>query len=372
MNNKNNFRLQAKKLFLTYPQCDVDKGDALVKIMELFLDYDVEWIVVAREKHKDGSNHLHCAINLNTKLHTRNPHKLDCIGGKHGNYQVMRNPSKVLAYIIKDGDYVEHGITVEDYLNCIKSKTSTKSCVVATKILQRDWAMEDVLAEYPGFFMMNKRKIEDFYSYVVLMSEEKQVDWYGIRSKSQTKVEKRIEKWINKNVREVREFKQRQLYIYGPPNTGKTSLINLLEKSLHIYYMPVEDFYDHYEDGIYDMVVLDEFKGQKSITFLNKWLQGGPCPIRKKGSQAVKMHNVPMIILSNYCLDDCYKHVDPMALESLKARLEIIPVEQYLEYRLKTSDDLILDEMFIPQREDLSILDEMYTEEEDTEIIEID
>lgn len=84
--------------------------------------------------------------------------------------------------------------------------------------------------------------------------------------------------------------------------------------------MPLlEDFYDFYFDEKFDLVVLDEFKGQKTIQFLNLWLQGGDMTIRKKGSQYIKRKNLPMIILSNYSLDDCYK--DQLKLSTLRARL---------------------------------------------------
>lgn len=85
--------------------------------------------------------------------------------------------------------------------------------------------------------------------------------------------------------------------------------------------MPLlEDFYDLYDDDLYDLVCLDEFRGQKTIQFLNLWLQGGlPMSVRKKGSQGLKRKNLPMIICSNFALENVYK--DANKIDSLRTRL---------------------------------------------------
>ena len=38
-----------------------------------------------------------------------------------------------------------------------------------------------------------------------------------------------------------------------------------------------EDFYDEYEDGCFDLVVLDEYKAHKKIQFLTPGLMDSPC-----------------------------------------------------------------------------------------------
>lgn len=84
--------------------------------------------------------------------------------------------------------------------------------------------------------------------------------------------------------------------------------------------MPLaEDFYDYYNDDDYDMIVLDEFKGQKTIQFLNEWLQGSPMTFRRKGSQGLKRSNLPMVIISNFHLGEIYK--DQVKVGLLQSRL---------------------------------------------------
>ena len=93
-----------------------------------------------------------------------------------------------------------------------------------------------------------------------------------------------------------------------------------------------EEFYDQYSDD-YDLVVMDEFKGQKKITFLNEFLQGSTMSIRKKGSQGIKQKNLPVIILSNLTLETCYRKANEDGrLDSLRARLEIVEVDSFIDF----------------------------------------
>lgn len=92
-----------------------------------------------------------------------------------------------------------------------------------------------------------------------------------------------------------------------------------------------EDWLDGF-DNDYDLVVIDEFKGQKTIQFLNEFLQGSRMTLKQKGKQYLKEKNVPVIILSNFRLDECYPkaHLDNR-LDTLACRLEIIEVEEFIK-----------------------------------------
>lgn len=68
------FRLSAKALFVTYPQCPVPKDTMMAHLAGKL---DVEWAMVAQEEHKDGNAHLHALIKLNKKLDTKNARLLD-------------------------------------------------------------------------------------------------------------------------------------------------------------------------------------------------------------------------------------------------------------------------------------------------------
>lgn len=118
------FRLEAKNLFLTYPQCTMNKEDLLEKIKLKWVD--LAFAVVARELHEDGSPHLHCLISLPVRFRTRNASALDELTGQHGNYQSARNVRKVMQYVTKGNEYCSYKVDVDQYLNDKEQKQNSK------------------------------------------------------------------------------------------------------------------------------------------------------------------------------------------------------------------------------------------------------
>jgi len=110
-------------LFLTYPQ--FSRGDAppvlealKLKLLGQLNPYVVRGRipggfdkgVIAREKHQDGSYHLHCWLRCSAvdKQIFIDHADLD-LEGHHGNYQGAKSDSAVLKYCTKDGDYIWWG-----------------------------------------------------------------------------------------------------------------------------------------------------------------------------------------------------------------------------------------------------------------------
>lgn len=140
--------------------------------------------------------------------------------------------------------------------------------------------------------------------------------------------------WVNSNVCQSRPFRSRQLYIWGPPAVGKTTFLRLLEKSLRIYYMPTdENFYDMYDDDDYDLIVIDEFKGQKTIQDLNRWLDGQNMSIRQKGRQCMKLKNLPVIIVSNFPPHIVYRNkFEKGELEPFTSRVVVVEIKTMIPF----------------------------------------
>jgi hypothetical protein len=213
---------------------------------------------------------------------------------------------------VKDGDFLAKGIDVNSYIEAARTKQNTKSSIHAKTIMDGGSHL-DVMREDPGFYMMNMKKIKDFEAEVRLTGQKKEGDWNafiqaGIDRDLLLRDDIRVFiHWLYENIKVKREFKGRQLFLRGDTNWGKTSFFRVCEKMLRIYWLPMdEEFYDEWRDNFYDLVVLDEFKACKKIRWLNKFLDGQTMYMRQKGSQAVKTQNVPVVILSNYTLDECY------------------------------------------------------------------
>lgn len=319
-------RLQAKNWFLTFPQTCTSKEEASERLISHFST--LKGAIVAQEKHADGNTHLHIALFLTEKLRLRDQTYFDFICGKHGNYQTMKSPKDCIAYVTKADTQPKIIGTIPAVSKGSKSPKSDQ----AAQMIRSGSTLNEVEEKLPGFFLLNKRKLEEYQS------------WYSIKRmrlallpfklpilySGEDLATKDIVEWLNMNLFIQRPFKSPQLYIFGPTNTCKTSLGMLLSQYCMVYRMPLlEDFYDSYHDQDYDLVILDEFKGQKTIQFLNLWLDGQPMSVRKKGSQGFKNKNLPMIICSNYRLDECYK--DLAKISTLEARLKIIELQQKID-----------------------------------------
>lgn len=105
------FRLQGKRFFLTYPQCERPPAEAASQLRELVGD-KYSGSIVAQEKHEDGHDHLHVYVELNTRLDVRKADYFDVIGGKHGNYQVVRSADAVKRYVTKESPGLVDNITL--------------------------------------------------------------------------------------------------------------------------------------------------------------------------------------------------------------------------------------------------------------------
>lgn len=332
--SKKRFRLQGKKFLLTYPQCDVKK-EVVVERLKRKWPTEMQGYVVCEEAHKDGTPHLHVFIQFKDKLQINGEHTLDFITGQHGNYKGVTSVRGSINYCIKGSNYVVEGFDVE----AILKKKGPKSSAVAKMILEGK-TLTEINDVDPGYVMMNKRKLEDYESWVKLENNKKRkLPWVPPAVDGLTDSDKQIAQWICLNIRQTRKFKAPQLFITGPKNLGKTSLIEWLERSLSVYHIPqTEEFYDLYSDE-YDLVVFDEFKGQKTIQWMNLFLQGSPMNIRKKGSQYLKQKNLPVIILCNYSLGDCYpKARDDGRLDTLLTRLDIVEVDSFINFYKDKSD----------------------------------
>ena len=330
-----NFRIAAKKLFLTYPQCE-EHPEFVVQQCIDYWGADLDWVVCGRELHMDGNEHLHVAIALKKRVDFKSPDCLDFLVGQHGDYRTMKNKVKCLRYCTKEGDFEEHGIDVEVFLEAHRSHKTVQSVEVAQGVMNGD-TLVSLNLRFPGFFLQNLPKIQTYQSWYEVMQSLDSGNMTALPEISPlmlSNTERRIFSWIGGNLigSPTRAFSKPQLFLHGITSLGKTSLLMLLAKSFRVFWTPMdEDFYDGYSDNDYDLIVMDEFKAQKKITWLNGFVQGSPHKMRIKGGQVTKAKNLPVIVTSNYSLAGCYHHaaVDgSVALEALQRRFEEIELTE--------------------------------------------
>lgn len=322
-NRKNSFRAEGMNWLLTYPQCSVTKEDVLKNVLAKS-SLKVLAVIVGQENHADGELHLHMIICLESKLRTRDAHYWDFITGKHGNYKVVNAPKKAYAYVTKeDPNPLIHGIIPKAFLTSPTSKSE-----IVAKMLLSGCTVRSVIEEMPGYSLANLTKLISFRSYITTVSntDAKKYKELSIQYGGKDENTSRIVEWLNGNLFKQRKFKAKQLWISGPPNTMKTTLLMKLSEYTRIYPLPLgEDFYDSYDDDSFDLIVADEYKAHKPITFLNSFVQGGlVMNLRIKGGQIFKKKNLPVIICSNYNIEENYTKSGFVALDSINQRFDQI------------------------------------------------
>lgn len=332
------YRIETKSIFYTWPQCDTDKEIVLSRMIPFWQKYGIEFIIVCQEKHKDGNLHLHALSVCENKRSCTTARWADHFAGKHGDYVTARGIKKSVEYIQKKGDWVVYPPNYdfakrwrEAFPNGHKRKVGDQ---VATHLREGgNWKQLVLTSEHSGFVMLNFRKIEEYESALkrakaaesALASKEawRYVDVLPSMSSS----EQLIVQWMNKNLGGIsRTLGEAQLYVHGTTGVGKTHLVQKLRTFFRVYDVCMnEDWMDDYCDEDYDLVVMEEFKGQKQITWMNQFLDGQPCPLRRRGKSAyLKTKNLPVIILSNWSLERAYKNSSEEKLAPLLRRLFVV------------------------------------------------
>ena len=246
------WRLQAKRLFLTYPQCSDSKKEMMQRIKTRF-GPNLEYSVVAKEQHKDGTPHLHALIVLKQPYRSSKSHDLDVLTqhSQHGNYTAVRNLTQTLKYIAKEGNYLEEGISLANAIASTDQKKSTRSAIIAMKI-QSGSTLRDLMIQDPGYMLLHGRRVKEYLTTWTHMNQAPPKIWkeLSVTNPLTSDPSVMIKIWLNTNVLKDRHLRQPQLYVHGPGGIGKTTMIMQLAQYLRIYYIPTEDFYDFYDDKI--------------------------------------------------------------------------------------------------------------------------
>lgn len=317
---KNKFRLSAKGFFLTFPQCDLDKEIVRQRLIQRFEEPAIHWCLIGQEHHQDGNLHLHIALMFKDKRNFTSPNCFDFLTEQHGNYATMKYPLKAIAYCRKeDPNPLVIGVIPE---------ASTKKQISAdvAKLLMEGSSLADVNGVAPGFLLLNFKKIQHYQSWAIREKEMKNKEpWATIVAPADsTTPELFLINWLNKNIKQPRQFKQPQLLLQAPPDHRKTGLVRVLERYLNIMYAPtLEDFLDEWEDNTYDLLVFDEWEYQQhNPQLMNQLLDGQTCNLKVKGSQKRKTHNVPILILTNQTQQEAFgKGASMTARATLLTRL---------------------------------------------------
>lgn len=106
-NDAATFRLQAKTVFVTYPQADFDHSAYFNWVND---KWPLKSAIVATEQHIDGNYHMHALLKFKNKPDLRTG-SLDYLE-KHPNIGKVKNLAATTTYVKKDGNYTEFGMVL--------------------------------------------------------------------------------------------------------------------------------------------------------------------------------------------------------------------------------------------------------------------
>nr|WQA30169.1 MAG: rep protein [Cressdnaviricota sp.] len=231
--------------------------------------------IVAEEKHKDGTPHLHAYIVLNKKARFKaNRFDISDLGKTyHGNYQKVKIREKCIDYVVKKGNYIS-SFNVES-VKLHKAKLKPEDYLKDPLELLNDGKV--------GFFQLsNFLKNQDTYK--MLLNRK--------TTRPPNPPEKKRHQWI-----------------YGLSNTGKTEMLwrKMDEIDGGWFQIPTNNDWKGYngEKNLY----LDEYKGQLTLQELNRICDGG-AKVNTKGGSTQLAWDVTVWIVSNYSINGCYNKIE--------------------------------------------------------------
>jgi len=323
------FNLQAKKLFLTYPQCPLTPEQVESSLLDHLQVENPVVMVVARELHEDGNTHYHVYVELANKIHRRTPHCLDIVAGDrtfHGNYQGARSKAQALGYVKKYGDLRIYpaGTTIEE----IEAPPSKRREAVVAALLDEGATMDEVRKEDNGFFLMHLKRIKEYHAWVVGQRAQLLLkDWVALDERAPPHFnpsEVMVYMWLRDNIKCDRSPRQEHLWIVGPARVGKSYLISTLAKACLTYWVPTEEWFDEYTNQV-ELIAFDEFNGSQKLGTLNGICQGIPFPMKRRGTAPLlKTGNPPAIFTSNRTPEALYINNQHATFDAFRNRITVV------------------------------------------------
>lgn len=302
MTTTTKFKLQSKTIFATYPKCPVDKE----VMLEHYKHLGATKAVVGQENHQDGTPHLH--IYAAWEKRRAFAEKTLDYEGYHPNIQSCKNIHAVIKYVKKDGNFLEHNMS----LDAIEKAKKNKTAVIAEELILGKKTLREATEENP----------ELLYRYGTI---RKNLELF--RSDRAIEMKK-------SSPEEYPKEKRRHIWLYGPSDCGKSTKLKQILNNYegNTFQIPYNNDWQGYQGE--RLLWADEYKGQLTIQDLNRTCDGGAKMNTKGGT--ILLHPYPqVIIVSNYAFDTCYSKAEREIIDTLKNRFTLTPYN----YKNQTEPD---------------------------------
>lgn len=278
--SKKSFRVNTTQLFFTYSQCDKTPEQILEFIKS---KVGVKNYIVAQEQHKDGGKHIHAYILLEKKINCRDCKYFD-FDGFHPSFEGCRSWTKVVKYVTKDGKYITN-YDQETINKLISQNTKSGEIHLQARNLARDGKWKEGLE-----LLENPKTARDLSMHGDAIER-------NLRSLKKQKTEPRYSLDLFKVNFEWDRTKT--LVLWGPTNTGKTSLAKaLLPNALFVRH---KDALKEYKCGEYEGIIFDDmsFKHWPREAQIHLLDTDNVSQIDVKHSIAIIPEGTPRIITTN-------------------------------------------------------------------------
>jgi len=322
---KGEFQVNSKNHFLTYSSCPLEKELVLAKLEEIFAQHEVRRISVARENHQDGTLHIHALVCLAGVYRTTDVRYAD-VSGYHPNRRRIYDLKGAAAYVEKDGDFIVKGACQ----NMFEKKPKTSASNLVASLLEKGESLLSVNKAAPGFLLLNYQKVKQYQNWICCAAKDWSPSILPDPVMNASGNQCQILRWIALNCMTSRTFRQNQLYIWGPPKMGKTSMCQTLSLTFKSYFPCLaEKYFDGFDDT-YELLVFDEFCGGVQLSLLKQILDGQVCILPQRFQSFLKTKNIPVIICSNHSPEEVYRKVSGLLLESFITRLLVVYVDEFI------------------------------------------
>lgn len=294
--------------------------------------------LIGQEKHQDGNLHLHVVLQRDDPIILSLPDALDFLEGAryHPNIQACRNLPKALKYVTKEDSDPHVEPADWDWQTLIGNQDSHRSPtrdLVAT-MLESGSTLNAVKEVAPGFLMMNLERVQAYQMW--LKAQVKPLSPWTPPLVHTNSLENEVGAWLTANIQKDRTPRQRNLWLHGTSNTGKTHLCLQLREMLDIYWFPMSEDFHNLFDNSKDLIVMDEFVGHLPIQSMNLWCSGTPMQVRTKGGQLHKDIHIPVIVTSNEPPDHFYQNIQlkhPLTFQAFLTRFHVVHVTHQLNIK---------------------------------------
>lgn len=336
-----NFRFNARSVFLTYPQCPIPKEHVLTLLRTKLGEDAGTHYLIGQETHQDGHFHIHVFVEREKLINSRNPRYFDLEWEDnavfHPNITAPRDRQDVMRYVTKSDTAPLKWPADWEWEAPAKKKSKWAE---ATPLLLEGQDAKTLLKSMPEFVLGNLKKVQEAVAFVANIQQQASLPPLETFLTWELPAELASEPniafqtvWSElKDNLANKGFGRRQLYLHGPTGIGKSTFVNHLLMCVRTYIIPNEQFYCHWDNNLYDLSLIEEFKGQKPIQWLNQWLDGANFYVQKKGIPGLlKTNPIPTLVISNFDINtsEVYPNMqESVSIGTLRRRFRVLPVDQ--------------------------------------------